>query len=310
MQLAGLFLLFCWLIVAHSLVNSVHSPGNTQTLHKARILSSQKPQYVQRRFHLPAYGDPDLEMESNFYRWWQDTTRKWDKFVYPNDPDVPGLTFPSPIEWAPWLETVWFGNYYDYRAAFFSDVMYSNNVPGQDGALLFRDRDKALQMALLYQRYKKFDTDSYAVSNATFYNVFAAQAVRMGRYKLPQSNDIILCITDPLTFTQIKRYLNTFNLIKFFKNKFMQQQRKRQYVMDVDTNDSGGGSRRSSRALPVGGSSGASGGGKGGGDGSFFSDAVFRLEYARMMDDDLLNGRAAAGKTHVTIPLLPGMISD
>jgi hypothetical protein len=304
MQLAGLFLLFCWLIVAHSLVNSVYSSGRPQILHTARILSSQKPQYVQRRFDLPAYGDPDLEMESNFYRWWQDTTRKWDKFVYPNDPDVPGLTFPSPIEWAPWMETVWFGNYYDYRAAFFSDVMYSNNVPGQDGALLFRDRDKALQMALLYQRYKKFDTDSYAVSNATFYNVFAAQAVRMGRYKLPQSNDIILCITDPLTFTQIKRYLNTFNLIKFFKNKFMQQQRKRQYVMDIGSNDSGGGS--TSRALPVGGISSASGGGKVGGEGSFFSDAVFRLEYARMMDEDLLSGRAAAGKIHVTIPLLPG----
>ena len=295
MQLGCLHLLFCWLVVAHSLLNSVHSPGSMQSFRSARILFPQKSQFVQKRFHLPAYGDPDLEMESNFYRWWQDTTRKWDKFVYPNDPDVPGLTFASPIEWAPWMETVWFGNYYDYRAAFFSDVMYSNNVPGQDGALLFRDRDKALQMALLYQRYKKFDTDSYAVSNATFYNVFAAQAVRMGRYKLPQSDELILCITDPLTFTQIKRYLNTFNLIKFFKNKFMQQQRKRQYVMDIDHSDGGGTSR-----APLGGSRGP------GGDGSFFSDAVFRLEYARMMGEDLVNGRAAAGKTHVTIPLLPG----
>ena len=49
------------------------------------------------------------------------------------------------------METVWMGNYYDYRAAFFSDVMYSNNVPGKEGALLYRDPARALQMALLYQ---------------------------------------------------------------------------------------------------------------------------------------------------------------
>ena len=103
------------------------------------------------------------------------------------------------------METVWMGNYYDYRAAFFSDVMYSNNVPGKEGALLYRDPARALQMALLYQvlenrafhetsltsprvcqRYKRFDQASYATQNATFYNVFAADAVRVGRYKVPQ----------------------------------------------------------------------------------------------------------------------------
>ena len=26
-----------------------------------------------------------------------------------------------------------FGNLYEYRSAFFSDVMYSNNVPGREG---------------------------------------------------------------------------------------------------------------------------------------------------------------------------------
>ena len=28
-----------------------------------------------------------------------------------------------------------FGNIYEYRSAFFSDVMYSNNVPGREGSL-------------------------------------------------------------------------------------------------------------------------------------------------------------------------------
>ena len=65
--------------------------------------------------------------------------------------DSPDLLLHPSQQWAPWMETVWMGNYYDYRAAFFSDVMYSNNVPGKEGALLYRDPARALQMALLYQ---------------------------------------------------------------------------------------------------------------------------------------------------------------
>ena len=34
--------------------------------------------------------------------------RKLDKFIYPDEPDVPGLTFLTPIEWAPWMETIWY----------------------------------------------------------------------------------------------------------------------------------------------------------------------------------------------------------
>ena len=30
-----------------------------------------------------------------------------------------------------------FGNLYEYRSAFFSDVMYSNNVPGREGTVRF-----------------------------------------------------------------------------------------------------------------------------------------------------------------------------
>ena len=58
---------------------------------------------------------------------------------------------------------------------------------------------------MLYQRYKKFDQSSYSISNVTFYNLFAAESVRMGRYKVPQTEEVILCLTDPLTSSEMKR---------------------------------------------------------------------------------------------------------
>ena len=82
-------------------------------------------------------------------RRWQEFAREYEHLIYPQEPDIAGLTFASSIEWAPWMETIWFGNYYDYRSAFFHDVMYSNNQPGREGALLFRDPEQALQVALL-----------------------------------------------------------------------------------------------------------------------------------------------------------------
>ena len=96
---------------------------------------------------LYSYGDPDESIESTRYRKLQKAFRKFYFSQYPNEPDIPGVTFSSPIEWAPWMETIWFGNYYDYRSAFFSDVMYSNNIPNKEGALLFKDSRKALNMA-------------------------------------------------------------------------------------------------------------------------------------------------------------------
>jgi hypothetical protein len=108
---------------------------------------------------LYSFGDPDRGLKWTFLRSWQQFARLYDHLIFPNDPDIPGmvfitsmiclilleqnisydsyegLTFPTPIEWAPWMETIWFGNYYDYRAAFFHDVMYSNNVPGREGIL-------------------------------------------------------------------------------------------------------------------------------------------------------------------------------
>lgn len=111
--------------------------------------------------------------------------------------------------------------------------MYSNYVPNREGALLYRDPNKALAMAILYQRYKKFDTSCYSISNSTMYNVFATQSMRLGRYKIPLSNEIILCVTDPLTMSEMKRYLTSFQVLKYFKSLFFQQKRKRQYIIDI-----------------------------------------------------------------------------
>ena len=126
---------------------------------------------------------------------------------------------------------------------------------------------------MLYQRYKKFDQSSYSISNVTFYNLFAAESVRMGRYKVPQTEEVILCLTDPLTSSEMKRYFNSIHALKFFKSKFMQQKRKRQYVMPVLTNN------------------------------DFFQQAVFNMEYGRTVLDDKVGGSAAKGFASVVCPL-------
>ena len=60
------------------------------------------------------------------------------------------------------------------------------------GAVLFKDPEKARQIALLYQRYKKFDQTSYSISNVTFYNLFAAESVRVGRYDFVRYKSLVL----------------------------------------------------------------------------------------------------------------------
>jgi hypothetical protein len=150
---------------------------------------------------LPSFGDPDGSEKSQLMRRWQEYARTFDRWFHPAEVDFPGLTFASPVEWAPWMETVWFGNYYDYRSAFFQDAMYSNNKPCREGALLFQDAAQAQQVALLYQRYKKFDDSSYATSNATFFNLFGSTSLRVGRYKLPQGDEVLLCTNIYTTYT-------------------------------------------------------------------------------------------------------------
>lgn len=182
---------------------------------------------------LRSYGDPDNTEYSGFTRWLQQSIRVYDKLVFPDEVDTPGLTFPTPIIWAPWLETIWFGNAYDYRAAFFHDVIYSNNMPYKEGALFFRNKISAQKIALLYQRYRKFDLSSYSAQNATFYNIFGEQSLRIGRFKYPLTDNLILCVMDPLTFSDMRRYFNTFNLLKLFQKKYFQLKRKRQKVLSI-----------------------------------------------------------------------------
>lgn len=182
---------------------------------------------------LNSLGDPDLQPRWRFLRWWQQTSRTIDDYTFPEEPDCPHWTFPSPVVWAPWMETIWFGNIYDYRAAYFSDVMYSNNVPFKEGALLIKDPVRATTLALLYQRYPKYSIASHSISNMTLFNIFGSESVRLGRYKIPLNDQLILCTTDPLTKSEMKRYLNSFNALKWFTDKFFQQKRKRQRLLRV-----------------------------------------------------------------------------
>lgn len=245
------------------------------------------------RTQLHSYGDPDLSSESNFYRDLQEFLRSFDKTIYPDEPDIPGVTFLSPVEWAPWMETIWFGNIYDYRSAFFHDVMYSNSKPFKEGALLYKDSYRSLMIALLYQRYKRFDTSSYSLANATFFNVFGGQALRVGRYKAPLTNEVILCTTDPLTSTEMKRYLNTFNPIKWFASQYFQQKRKRQYIMDItDSSSSSTATLLKNTVPPPPGKLSA-------GSSNFLFDSVYLIEYGRLAMSD------RAKETSVTIPVAP-----
>lgn len=236
-----------------------------------------QPQNHNSRLQM-SFGDPDLSSKSEFYRKFQSFTRLYDRFIF-NDRDIPGLTFASPVEWAPWMETIWFGNYYDYRSAYFGDVMYSNTLPqgGKEGALLHRDPTASLQLALLYQRYKKFDESSYSLSNGTFFNLFAASNLRLGRYKviLPSDNQLILCTSDPLTYSDLRRYVNSFAMLKWFKAKFMQQKRKRQVVLSLSSAD-------------------------------FFAQCVHFIEFGAAIDAmQRREGGGKGGARVMTVPILP-----
>ena len=73
----------------------------------------------------------------------------------------------------------------------------------------------------------------------------------------------------------MKRYFNSIHALKFFKSKFMQQKRKRQYVLPVRS------------------------------DNDFFAESVFLMEYGRTVIDDKNNGLASSGKKSVVIPIFP-----
>ena len=60
-----------------------------------------------------SYGDPDNSLESKFLRSLQRFYRFLDnKIIFTEDPDTPGLTFTTPVEWAPWMETMYISTYF------------------------------------------------------------------------------------------------------------------------------------------------------------------------------------------------------
>jgi len=77
-----------------------------------------------------SYGDPDRGQEWTTTRRLQEGANRYDKLLYPYEGGVPGVIFPSVVEWAPWMDTIWFGNIYEYRTAYF-----------QGGCALYRGRE-------------------------------------------------------------------------------------------------------------------------------------------------------------------------
>lgn len=70
---------------------------------------------------LNTLGDPDLDLKWTLLRYFQEFARIYDNLLF-DDPDTPGWTFPSPIIWTPWMDTIWFGNFYEYRYDYTSFV--------------------------------------------------------------------------------------------------------------------------------------------------------------------------------------------
>jgi len=172
------------------------------------------------------------------------------------------------VLWSPWLNTVWRGNLYEYKSGLFADVMYSNNRPFREGALLFKEPAALEQVALLYQRYSRFDESSYSVANATYFNLQGASALRLGRYSVPLEDEVVLSVQRPLSSSEVNGYLNSPNAFKWAANAILQSGRTKQIRYGLLSNGERGG---------------------GGGVGSaFFKDAVHDIEYARLPEQGKL----------------------
>ena len=208
---------------------------------------------------------------------------KSDSFAKPTANDVPGQTFPSRIFWTPWLGSKWKGNLYDYKGAFFQDVMYSNVKPFREGCLLFSDAATSEQMSLLYQRYAKFDPTTYAVPNATYFNVLGDASLRLGRYQIPLAEQADLLVQVPLTFGQLKEYLNAPSIAKWFFNAQMQRDRERTRSLHLPLH----------QIQP---------------NSTFLRDAIFELEYGRNAAASWLlqNNKGAV----CCLPILPYGLSE
>lgn len=125
------------------------------------------------------------------------------------------------------------------RTAYFSDVMYANNVPYKEGTILPREESTAYSLALLHQRYSQMTISSvYSVSNATLFNISPDKSIRIGRFKIPlATTKHILSVLDPISIEDMRQYSVSNALVKLLQKSLFQNKRKRQTTFtatDVD----------------------------------------------------------------------------
>ena len=133
---------------------------------------------------------------------------------------------PAKVVWAPWLNTKWLGNIYEYKSGLFHDPMYANAGPFREGALLFKSRAELEQVALLYQRYERFDEAAYAQGDSAYFNLQGKSALRLGRYSIPLEKQVLLTVQRPLSPSKVKSYLGMPPFLKWVANGLLQAGRE------------------------------------------------------------------------------------
>jgi len=135
-------------------------------------------------------------------------------------------TTAAKVIWAPWLNTKWLGNIYEYKSGLFHDPMYANAGPFREGALLFKSRAELEQVALLYQRYERFDESAYAQGDSAYFNLQGKSALRLGRYSIPLEKQVVLTVQRPLSPSKVKSYLGMPPFLKWAANGLLQAGRE------------------------------------------------------------------------------------
>ena len=190
------------------------------------------------------------------------------------------------VLWAPWLNTKWLGNLYEYKSGLFSEPMYSNNRPFREGALLYKEEEALEQIALLYQRYRRFDESSYTAANATYFHLQGSSALRLGRYSIPLDGQVSLAIQRPVSSSSMKTYLNTPNPLKWAANSLLQKSR----MSTIRFSDWI--AEEKETAMLVGTESRTSNRNRNGGN-SLFKQAVLNIEYAQFSGQGSSESRPA-----------------
>jgi len=164
--------------------------------------------------------------------------------------------------------------------------MYSNNRPFREGALLYKEEEALEQIALLYQRYRRFDESSYTAANATYFHLQGLSALRLGRYSIPLDGQVSLAIQRPISSSTMKTYLNTPNPLKWAANSLLQRSR----MSNIRFSDWI--AEEKETAMIKGTESRASNRNRNDGT-SLFKQAVLNIEYAQFSGQDSSKSRPA-----------------